>query len=362
MFISAVYLIVLIALLALGFLAQANPKTRISRAGVYLTRPDPVLSFVLAAMLIVVAGLRFRVGTDYMAYYRTRVTDWKTVWDYLIHFREPGIRLLSKISTMIADDGAVLIFISSVIIIGIYSLMIYRYSPLYLISMLLFAFLGDWTGSFNGIRQYLAAAIVFAGHRYILERKFIPYLLTVLLAMLFHRTAAVMILPYFLLARKPDATQFVILAAGAIIIRSSYTIVMNLIELYKGSIINWSDAYMTREINPLRIAVSFIPVVLFFSTCDREHMSKTQEFYINSLFFHAFAMLASMGSAYFGRIGIYTSAMTCIGYGYMFRMIPQSKHRNVVMAAVLLVFLAYWIYSLQAGSLRDFHWIFERNV
>ena len=301
-------------------------------------------------MLIVVAGLRFRVGTDYMAYYRTRVTDWKTVWDYLIHFREPGIRLLSKISTMIADDGAVLIFISSVIIIGIYSLMIYRYSPLYLISMLLFVFLGDWTGSFNGIRQYLAAAIVFAGHRYILERKFIPYLLTV------------MILPYFLFARKPDATQFVILAAGAIIIRFSYTIVMNLIELYKGSIINWSDAYMTREINPLRIAVSFIPVVLFFSTCDRKHMSKTQEFYINSLFFHAFAMLASMGSAYFGRIGIYTSAMTCIGYGYMFRMIPQNKHRSTVILVAFLVFLVYWIYSLQSVDLRNFRWIFERSV
>lgn len=362
MIISAVYLIVLTVMLTLGFLAQANPKTRITRAGAYLTRPDPVLSFALAAILIAVAGLRFRVGTDYMAYYRTRVTDWKTVWDYLIHFREPGIRLLSKLSTMISDDGAVFIFICSVIIIGIYSLMIYRYSPMYLISMLIFVFLGDWTGSFNGIRQYLAAAIVFAGHRYIKERKFVPYLLTILLATLFHRTAAVMILPYFLFARKPDATQFIILAAGAVVVRLSYEIVIDVVQLFKGTLIDWTDAYMTREVNPWRIAVGFIPVVLFFSTCDREKMNKTQELYINSLFFHAFAMMAGMGSAYFGRIGIHTSAMTCIGYGYLFRMIPQSKHRNVIITVVLLIFLAYWFYSLQSGSLRDFHWIFERNV
>ena len=362
MIISAVYLVVLVAVLTFGLLAQTNLKTRITRSGTYLTRPDPVLAFAVAAILVAVAGLRYRVGTDYMAYYRTRVTEWKTVWDFLIHFREPGIRLLSKLSTMIADDGAVLIFISAVIIIGIYSLMIYRYSPMYLISMLLFVFLGDWTGSFNGIRQYLAAAVVFAGHRFILKRKFVPYLLTVLLAMLFHRTAAVMILPYFLFARKPDATQFVILAAGAIIVRFSYSVVVELIEMYKGSIINWSDAYMTREVNPWRIAVTFLPVVLFFTTCDRSHMNKTQEVYINSLFFHAFAMLAGMGSAYFGRIGIYTSAMTCIGYGYMFRMIPQNRHRNAVIITVCLVFLAYWIYSLQSGSLRDFHWIFDRNM
>lgn len=360
MIISAVYLVVLIAVLAFGLLAQTNLKTRITRSGTYLTRPDPVLAFTVAAILVAVAGLRYRVGTDYMAYYRTRVTEWKTVWDFLIHFREPGIRLLSKLSTMIADDGAVLIFMSSVIIIGIYSLMIYRYSPMYLISMLLFVFLGDWTGSFNGIRQYLAAAVIFAGHRYILERRFVPYLLTVLLAMLFHRTAAIMILPYFLLTRKPDATQFIILAVGAIIVRFSYTIVVELIEMYKGSIINWSDAYMTREVTPWRIAVGFIPAVLFFSTCDRKHMNRIQEFYMNGLLFHAFAMLAGMGSAYFGRVGIYTGAIACISYGHLFQMIPKNKHRNAVMTVVLLIFLVYWEYSLQSGSLRNFRWIFDR--
>lgn len=360
MIISAVYLMVLVVTVTFGMMAQTNPKTRITRTGAYSTRPDPVFAFVVAATLIAVAGLRYRVGTDYMAYYRTRVTDWHTVWDYLIHFREPGIRLLSKISTMILDDGATLIFICSIIIIGIYSLMIYRYSPMYLVSVLIFLFLGDWTGSFNGIRQYLAAAVVFAGHRYILKRRFVPYLLTVLLAMLFHKSAAVMILPYFIFARKPDTTQFVILAAGALIVRLSYDVVINLIGLFKGTIIDWNDAYMTRDINPLRIAVGFVPVILFFTSCDRKRMNRTQEFYMNGLLFHAFAMLASMGSAYLGRIGIHTGAITCISYGYLFGMIPKEKHRNMIILTVMLVFLVYWFFSLQTGNLRDFRWIFER--
>ena len=89
-------------------------------------------------------------------------------------------------------------------------------------------------------------------------------------------------------------------------------------------------------------------------------MNKTQELYINSLFFNAFAMLASMGSAYFGRIGIYTGAMVCIGYGHMFQMIPKDKHRNVVILVVSLILLAYWIYSIQSVDLRNFRWIFQR--
>ena len=360
MIISAVYLMVLVVTVTFGMMAQTNPKTRISRTGACLTRPDPVFAFTVAAVLIAVAGLRYRVGTDYMAYYRTRVTDWQTVWDYLIHFREPGIRLLSKISTMILDDGATLIFICSIIIIGIYSLMIYRYSPMYLVSVLIFLFLGDWTGSFNGIRQYLAAAVLFGGHRFILKRRCVPYLLTVLLATMFHKSAIVMILPYFLFARKPDFTQFAILAAGALIIRFSYEIVGNLIELFKGTIIDWSDAYMTRDVNPLRIAVGFVPVILFFSSCDREKMTRTQAFYINGLLFNAFAMLAGMGSAYFGRIGIHTGAMVSIGYGYLFRMIPKDKHRDAIIIAVLLVFLVYWIYSLQSDSLHSFNWVFNQ--
>ena len=359
MIISPVYLAVLIVTLVLGYLAQTNLKSRITRSGAIQTRPDPVFAFVLTAILIAVAGLRYQVGTDYMAYYRTSVTDWETVWEYLISFHEPGIRLISRISTMIADDGAMLIFICSVIIVGIYCMMIYRYSPMYLVSMLVFLFLGDWTGSFNGIRQYLAAAILFAGHRYILERKFVPYLLTVLVAMLFHTTAIVMIIPYFLFIRKPDVTQFVILAAGAIIVRFSYDIVSDLIELYKGSIINWSDPYITRDINPWRIAVCFAPVILYFTSCDRSHMNSEQEFYTNAIFFNAFAMFASMGSAYFGRIGIHTGAMVCIGYGYLFQMIPKNKHRNAVMLVTLLVLMAYWFYSLQSGSLQNFRWIFD---
>ncbi len=353
---SWVYWGVLLITLILGYAAENNLKSRISSQRKLITRPDPVLAVTLSLILILVAGLRHGVGMDYWAYYRIRVTNWQIVWNAFIRYSEPGIRLLSKITRDISDTGTGLIFLSALITVGIYCVTIYRYSPMYLVSMLVFLFLGDWTGSFNGVRQYLATAILFAGHRLILERKLIPYLTVVFLASLFHRTALVMIVPYFLFTRKPDITQMVILAIGTLAIRFSYDLIFRLIGNLKNTVIDIQEDYMTRDINPLRIAVCFIPVVLFFLSDDRRNMNREQGFYINALFFNAFAMLASAGSAYLGRIGIYSGATVNLGYAYLFGMIPDKKNRRIVVASVMSILFLYWLYSLRGDT---FHWIFD---
>ena len=353
---SLVYWGVLLITILLGYTSERNPKSKQVSIGKVKTRPDPALAAALSVILIVVAGLRHGVGTDYWAYYRTNVTDWQTVWNAFIRYKEPGIRLLSKITRDISDSGTGLIILSSLITVGVYCLMIYRHSTMYLVSMLIFLFLGDWAGSFNGVRQYLAAAVLFAGHRFILKRKLIPYLLVVFLASLFHRTALVMIIPFFLFTRKPDMTQFVLLAAGAFVIRLSYDIIFSLIGSYKGTIVDFQDQYITTSINPLRIAVCFIPVILFLLTGNKQSLNKEQTVYINALFFNAFAMLAAAGSTYLGRIGLYTGAMVTIGYGHLFRIIPEGKNRKLIVLTVMVVLLIYWLYSLWG---KDFQWIVD---
>ena len=353
---SWVYWSVLLITILLGYAAEINPKSRLTPAGEVETRPDPVMAAALSVALILVAGLRHGVGTDYWVYYRINVKDWQAVWEDFIRYKEPGIRFLSKITRDISDSGTGLIFLSSLITVGIYCLMIYRHSAMYLVSMLVFLFLGDWAGSFNGVRQYLAAAVLFAGHRFIVKRRIISYLLVVLLASLFHRTALVMIIPYFLFTRKPDLTQFILLAAGALIIRLSYDIVFALIGSYKGTIVNFKDQYITNSINPLRIAVCFIPVILFLLTNNKQSVNKEQTVYINALFFNAFAMLAAAGSTYLGRVGLYTGAMVTIGYGHLFKTIPEGKNRRIIILAVMTVLLVYWLYSLWG---KDFRWVFS---
>lgn len=355
---SPVYWGVLLAVAVLGNLAQTNPVLKLHRDGTYSLQPDTGSVILLSSVLILVSGLRFWVGTDYGAYYRWYVSDWSRVLDNLIHYKEGGFSLLAKLSRMAWDDGQSVIFISAVITTGLYCRTIYEYSPMYILSMLLYLFMGEWQGSFNGVRQYLAAAILFAGHRFILDRKLWKYCLIVFVAGMFHTTALVMILPYFVFNRKPDITQLVILMIGAFVIRFSYGIMFQLIGGYKGTAIDMRDTYMTNDVNIFRILVAFIPVVIYIILCNKESHSREQDFYINVMFFNAFAMVAGMGSTYLARIGIYTNAAVSIGYTHLFRLIDDEKTRKIVGFAVLTIYFLYWLYSIQAGGIRNFRWIF----
>ena len=358
---SPTYIVVLAATLILGHLAEANPALHLTRDRKCLLRPDAGAVILLSAVLIFVSGLRYRVGVDFGSYYNKRVTEWSTVWNSIVRLKEPVINVISFISRAVWDDGQSLIFLSALITVGLYCWTIYRYHSMYLIGMLLYLFLGEWQGSFNGVRQYLAAAVLFAGHRYIFQRKLWQYCLVVCAAALFHTTALVMIVPYFLFNRKPDITQLVILFFGAIIIRFSYNILFDLIGIYKGKAMNVSgDAYLTNDVNIFRILVAFIPVVIYIFLCNKENHTKEQDFYINALFFNAFSMLAGMGSTYLARIGIYTGAALSVGYGYLLETIENERSRKITIYIVMLVYLLYWVYSLQSASLKTFQWAFNR--
>ena len=359
---SPVYIAVLLVVMGMGHLAEANPKAVLSRNRKIVIRPDTGAVIILSSVLILVSGLRYRVGTDFMAYYRSRVLDFRVVWESLISFKEPGIKLLSFLSHSVYDDGASLIFLTALITIGLYCWTIYRYHVMYLISMLLYLFLGEWQGSFNGVRQYLAAAILFAGHRFIMERKLWQYCIVVFVATLFHTTALVMIVPYFLFNRKPDITQLVILTAGAIVVRFSYGILFSLIGGYKGTVMNVEgDEYLTNDVNILRILVAFIPVIVYIFLSNKENHTKAQDFYINAMFFNAFSMMAGMGSAYLARIGIYTGAALTVGYGYLFQTIDDERSRKITIYLVMGVYFLYWVYSLQINSLKTFRWVFSQS-
>ena len=181
----------------------------------------------------------------------------------------------------------------------------------------------------------------------------------VLAASLFHFSAVVMIVPYFLFTRKSDITQLVLLTIGAAVLSVSYELIFRLIGEAKGTVLNTSDPYMAEGVRLPRILVAFIPVVLYIVLCKKNDHTPEQNFYINAIFFNAFAMLAGMGSRYLARIGIYTSATVIVGYGYLFQTIEDERTRSITVYAAMVLYFLYWVYSLQSGSLIPVRWCFD---
>ena len=266
---------------------------------------------IVATILILVAGLRWRVGTDYGNYMNSYWLRKSTWFESLLEFEEPALGLIAKIGSFIYDDYASMFFLCSLITVGLYTKTISKYTNWFTVSILLYVFIGAWHGSFNGVRQYLAAAVLFAGHRFIFERKFWKYLFVVLIASLCHTTALIMIPVYFIVGRELNYKTIVLIVVGAIAMSLSYDFLFDIMSEIKGSEQEGYD-YMQTNVSILRVAVAFAPLALGAVLYKQIRVDKETLFYISMTLMNAAFLFATSGSAYLARVGIYTEIYTVL--------------------------------------------------
>lgn len=322
------------------------------------------MALLTAIILIFVAGFRWRVGTDYWTYSSLYSTYKTEVLTSIKTFDEPGIRVVSYVSSLIYDDYAMMFLISSIITIGLFVWTYYRYSDAFFISILLYIFGHGWTGSFNGVRQYIASAILFSGHKYILEKKIWKYLLIVFLASLFHISAAPMILLYFVPQANINKKRIIILLIMTIILFFSYDAIFQVINevfisLGRETIVG-NGAYSTQNINPLRILVMIAPAFLYYFITPKSRLNSKDFFYINMIIINATIFLISINSAYLARFALYTTPYIPIGFPIIFKGVNKKITLNILYFSLVL-YLFYWGYDVMiTPNLRNFQWIFER--
>src|SRR5690625_546823 len=148
------------------------------------------LAVVIAGFtLVLFAGLRdSTVGTDTSTYVRwlDLVNSYESVWSFHV---EKGFTFVVFLSSQISENYYVLLTLIAIICVACYVFTIVRLVPKYETAIFLFITLGSYTFFFNGARQGVAAAVCFFALQFLLQRKMKLYMLLVLLATLFHKTA-----------------------------------------------------------------------------------------------------------------------------------------------------------------------------
>ncbi|SMC98042.1 EpsG family protein [Sporomusa malonica] len=314
--------------------------------------------FFTAIILALVAGLRWGVGADYFQYALNYSGYSASNLTELVQF-EIGIRVISVVSQYLYDDYATMFFIASLLTIGLFVFTIAKNSNMFVFSILLFIFIGSWNGTFNAVRQFLACAVLFAGHRYIIERNFLKYLLVVGIATAFHVSAIIMLPLFFIAARKVDFKQILLLTFAVIILIFSYDYLFTVAGILKDSTIEM-DSYMTTQVSIWRVAVNFAPLGLLLLRTGNDKMITDFNFYLNMLIINAAVMAATMNSAYLARVGIYTTIYTTIALPKILERF-DSKTAMILKFIIVSCYAIYWYIEVSANpSLNDFTWIFER--
>lgn len=190
-----VYNLLILFILILGILLCEIKKSN---------RNNVVFLVLSSLAMITVAYLRAdTVGIDYKQYetyfYQVHDGGWKFLISSANGYRiEPGYSLLNYFVSLFTRDVHIYMLVVAIIVITLTAVLLYRVSPIPWIGMFVFASFGFYGNSLSFIRQCIAIAIYLYSIEYIKKKKFIPYLLIILLASTFHKSMLIMIPVYFI--------------------------------------------------------------------------------------------------------------------------------------------------------------------
>ncbi|MGL5384025.1 MAG: EpsG family protein [Culicoidibacterales bacterium] len=203
------YTIILITVVLLAIQAQKYQKNE---------RANVLFTVLIIVVLTLVSGLRYRVGTDFGTYSQIYgITATKTFIE-VISGSEPLFNLIVWLSSQAIYEPQIMFFVMALLTVSFIVLGIRKYTNNFPFSIFLYLATFSYFTAMNGMRQWLAVAIVFYFFDLMLEKKLLKFIIVIFVASLIH-TSAIFILPIYFVIHKKHTTQFVMatFACGALL-------------------------------------------------------------------------------------------------------------------------------------------------
>lgn len=182
-----------------------------------VVRQRTVVLWIIFAVLTFFAGFRWDVGIDWPTYmglfdgglYEMALKRLERIEPASLFIK--GLLLLGGYT-----DGGYYLWVMAFITIFLYFYSIYKYSNNKLFSASLFVLLGIYFSLMNGVRQHAAVAITVFAWQFLFEKKIVRYMLTILIASLFHTSALIMLPVYFVCNIRFNKKLLIIMAIIAV--------------------------------------------------------------------------------------------------------------------------------------------------
>lgn len=307
-------------------------------------KPNKLLIFFTIVSLVLISGLRNNIGDTYfyMYSYEFQKMDLKS-----INFKgDFGFNILQAFLQKITPNAQILIFTTALFTNMIIVIVLYKYSRMIELSLFVYIASGMFTVSMNGIRQALAAAIVFAATKYILNGNFIKFLIIVLIGFTIHQTALIFIPIYFIVRREAWTKVTFILLGLAVLIAAGFSQFSELLfdALDNTQYGHYSD-FSEGGTNSIRIAVTCAPLIVAFFGRERLRGLWPKSDYIVNLATLGFVfMVISSQNWIFARFNIYFGLYNLILISWVVKLFSK-KDRNLIYFLLLGCYTLYFYYE-----------------
>lgn len=323
-------------------------------------KPNKYIYILITIIFILVSGLRSGVGDTgtYRHIFDTLPSSISTFLSSDIISEDKGFYLIATfVKQFISTDSQAIIFVMALITLSLICYGLYKYTDDVRMAIFLFITMGCFSTSMNGMRQYVAAAILFYALPLIKKRKLIPYLIVVYIASTIHASAIIFYPIYFLNRCKGWGIVSYLMILGGAFLFLTYNITGPMIAEILGETQygHYADSLMSNDqgANMLRVAVSFVPIAL--SWLGKNRINKDMEFgsiaiNLNILNF-IFMLLASKYWLY-ARFCIYFNLYSIMMFCYGIDNVFEKRSAKIIKLVCMVCYIVFFWYDSFMSGLR----------
>ena len=315
-------------------------------------------SYVISVLaLLVFAGARVDVGTDYGLYVFSYHEVSTSFWSYYLQNspQETGFTLGILGMRTLTDDPRILFMVSSAVTVTCAAVAMRRLSVNFAVSLTLYVLLGFYLAPLNIVRQGLAISLNFLAYSYLDKHKGRWLALNVLAQFMHSSTVIAVILQLLVRRVKPTWGRFAaMLLVTALIAVSLATIAPQLTFL---NLLN--ERYLTYLANQQAGIGTYLYLLsrLFLVAMLMVYRPRNGEIdrYIMLSMVGVCLLLLGTQAEAIGRLELYFCIYLVVALPRAAREVPRRSRPLVYGAVALSALLFYVVYLSQFGDLVPYH-------
>lgn len=305
-------------------------------------KPNKLLVLFVMVALALVSGLRNNIGDTFGYKLTYKIMSTAPI---KLPNKEQGFYLLQRLLLEISSDPQILLLTTAVISNILLVTILYKYSKMFELSIYIYITSGLYLVSMNGVRQFLAGAILFTATKYLLDGRLVKYILVILLASTIHQSAIIFIPLYFFVRRQAWTKTTFLLLASAIIIVVAYNELSGAIFYAVGSDYGQYKDFNEGGANVIRVIVQAVPLLLAYLGREklREIFPKS-DYIVNMSLVGLVFMIISTQNWIFARYAIYFSLYSLIIISWSVKLFVK-REQKLVYYSILVFYLIYFYYE-----------------
>jgi hypothetical protein len=339
-------------------------------------RQASMLLWLSAVPFLLIAALRYRVGTDYATYVEIQIPQLLRGVDYRLKY-EYFYQVLIKFG-MAVGGYQVVFFLTHLVLLFFVWKSFKNLSTDYFISIFVFMFGCYFNLSLNIMRQFIAMAVFLFAIKYIVQKQPIRYFGTMIVGFLFHKTAAIFV-PLYLLGKikvKERVSLILVLVIGIFSsqIRQLLVWITNVTGIYA----SYFDSRYDVSDQQWNLILFNLAILLVYSYMHRFLIGKTpqyvydrtiitpesEEIFNNVLYnLQVVAALAAVLSSVIPnstRIIFMFSIGQILYIPYLLQRVKDVKTRNWISFGLMLMYIVIFarlIWMNNLGATLPYHFI-----